>query len=89
MSVLGTIRNLNNYRPHRSLRLVRSGRVKILKSIRMSNFEKNMSMAAEALDLDYRTDQELTVFTKLDYEIFYKTKLKDDQEIGYRQDSRY
>ena len=55
----------------------------------MSNFEKNMSMAAEALDLDYRTDQELTVFTKLDYEIFYKTKLKDDQEIGYRQDSRY
>lgn len=47
---------------------------KTLKSIRKSNFEKNMSMAAETLGSDYRTDKELTVFTELDYESFYETR---------------
>lgn len=45
---------------------------KTLKSIRKSNFEKSMSMAAEKLIHDYKTDQKLTVFTELDYENFAK-----------------
>ncbi|MGO3182517.1 MAG: hypothetical protein ACTIJ9_06755 [Aequorivita sp.] len=47
---------------------------KTLKSIRKSNFEKSMSMAAEKLSPDYKSDQELTVFTELDYEKFYETR---------------
>lgn len=47
---------------------------KTLKSIRKSNFEKRMSMAAEKLSPDYKSDQELTVFTELDYEKFYETR---------------
>ncbi|WP_026451166.1 hypothetical protein [Aequorivita capsosiphonis] len=47
---------------------------KTLKSIRKSNFEKSMSIAAEKLGSDYKTDQELIVFTELDYENFYETR---------------
>lgn len=39
---------------------------KTLDSIRRSNFEKNMSLAVEALGEDYKTDPELTVFAELD-----------------------
>ncbi|MDC8001666.1 hypothetical protein POV26_11505 [Aequorivita todarodis] len=47
---------------------------KTLKSIRKSNFEKSMLMAAEKLGPDYEADRELTVFTELDYENFYETR---------------
>ena len=47
---------------------------KTLKSIRKSNFEKNMLIAAEKLTPDYNTDRELIVFTELDYENFYETR---------------
>ena len=47
---------------------------KTLKSIRKSNFERNMLIAAEKLTPDYNTDRELTVFTELDYENFYETR---------------
>lgn len=47
---------------------------KTLKSIRKSNFENSMLMAAEKLGPDYNTDKELTIFTELDYENFYETR---------------
>lgn len=53
---------------------------KILKPIRRSSFEKVMLMAAERLEPDYEEDQELTIFTELDYE---KDELSKVLSIGY------
>ncbi len=39
----------------------------IIKEIQMQN-------AAEALYSDYKTDEELTIFTNLDFEDFYETR---------------
>ncbi len=44
-----------------------------LKSIRTEK-EKSLKAAVESLFDDYKTDKELTAFTKLDKEPFYETR---------------
>ncbi len=45
-----------------------------LKTIRESETRKKMVEAANALFEDYKNDEELTIFTLLDYETFYETR---------------
>jgi hypothetical protein len=45
-----------------------------LKTIRESETQNIMTIAAEALFEDYKSNKELTVFSQLDYETFYETR---------------
>lgn len=45
-----------------------------LKTIRESETRKKMVKAANALLEDYKNDKELTIFTHLDYEVFYEAR---------------
>lgn len=47
---------------------------KTIHSIRKQEYKNSMKKAAETLFIDYKSDTELTAFTKLDYEDFYETK---------------
>jgi len=47
---------------------------KAIHSIRTQEDKSIMKNAADALYADYKTDIELTAFTKLDFEDFYETK---------------
>ena len=46
---------------------------RILHSIRKRE-QPSLEMAAECLYVDYMTDENLTVFTQLDYEDFYEAR---------------
>lgn len=45
-----------------------------LKSLRDFELTQEMSMAADALMTDYRTNKELTAFTDIDFVNFYETR---------------
>jgi hypothetical protein len=45
-----------------------------LKSLRHTEVTQEMSMAADALAVHYRTDKELTAFTDIDFEHFYEPR---------------
>ena len=45
-----------------------------LKSIKLDEGNKRLTMAAEALYHDYTNDKELTSFTLLDFEEFYEAR---------------
>ena len=45
-----------------------------LKSIRMNQSKKRMKKAANVLHEDYRSDDELTAFTDIDFDDFYETR---------------
>ena len=45
-----------------------------LKSIRMNQSKKRMEKAANVLHADYRSDDELTAFTDIDFDDFYETR---------------
>jgi len=47
---------------------------KTIHSIRMQEDKNQMKKAAELLISDYNTNQELTLFTKLDFDDFYEAK---------------
>jgi hypothetical protein len=47
---------------------------KTMHSIRILEEQNAMKKASEILLSDYKTDSELTVFTKLDFEDFYEAK---------------
>jgi len=47
---------------------------KAMHDIRMLEDKKMMKNAAHALYSDYKTDVELTAFSKIDFEDFYETK---------------
>lgn len=47
---------------------------KTLKSIRQSELKDKMEKAADKLLLFYKSDEELTAFSKLDFENFYETR---------------
>jgi hypothetical protein len=47
---------------------------KTIRSIRTQEDKTQMGKAAKDLYLDYKNDDELTAFTKLDFEDFYETK---------------
>ena len=46
----------------------------IIRSIRLTNQEKTLKIAADCLYDDYKNDKELTVFTQLDCEDFYEPR---------------
>jgi hypothetical protein len=45
-----------------------------LKTIRESETQSKMLIAADALLEDYKNDKDLTAFTQLDYESFYEAR---------------
>jgi hypothetical protein len=47
---------------------------KSLHSLRRQEEKKAMNEAAELMWQDYKSDKELTAFTKIDFEDFYETK---------------
>lgn len=47
---------------------------KTIHSIRSQEDKNAMKKAADALYVDYMTDNELTAFTNLDFDDFYETK---------------
>lgn len=47
---------------------------KIIHSIRIQETKTEMEMAADLLFSDYNLDDELTIFSDLDFEDFYETK---------------
>ena len=47
---------------------------KALRSIRKQEAMNAMNVAAEALLPEYLTDEELTIFTDIDFEKFYETR---------------
>ena len=47
---------------------------KTIQSIRQQEDANQMTIAAESLADDYRTDKELTAFTNIDFEDFYETR---------------
>ena len=47
---------------------------KSLHSLRNQEEKKAMNEAAELMWPDYKSDKELTAFTKIDFEDFYETK---------------
>lgn len=47
---------------------------KAMKDLLKENIDMQMSMAAEALEEEYRTNKELTIFSNLDAEDFYEPK---------------
>jgi hypothetical protein len=47
---------------------------KTIQSIRQQEDSNQLSIAADHLANDYRTDKELTVFTNIDFENFYETR---------------
>lgn len=47
---------------------------KIIRSIRVQENKTEMEMAADLLFSDYDLDDELTIFSDLDFEDFYETK---------------
>ncbi len=46
---------------------------RIIKSIRQREAKTQMEIAADKLYNDYKNDNELTIFTNLDFEHFYET----------------
>jgi hypothetical protein len=47
-----------------------------IKSIKKEEMQHQMELAANELYNDYVNDKELTIFTSLDFDNFYETKLK-------------
>ncbi len=47
---------------------------KALKDILKYNYEQQMTVAAEAMENEYRTNPDLTAFSTLDIEDFYEAK---------------
>jgi hypothetical protein len=47
---------------------------KALKSLIDSNLSEQMTLAAESMESEYKTNAELTSFSNLDFEDFYEAK---------------
>jgi len=47
---------------------------KALKEVLKYNYEQQMTVAAEAMENEYRTNPDLTAFSTLDIEDFYEAK---------------
>ena len=69
METLDIIRNVNCLPLSQQMLIVE----RIIHSIR-NREQPSLEMAAERLFTDYMTDENLTVFTKLDCEDFYETR---------------
>ena len=69
MTMTAIIREINKLPLSERLLLVE----KTLKSIRQQK-EQSLNEAAQTLYNDYKTDKDLTVFTKLDAESFYEAR---------------
>jgi hypothetical protein len=47
---------------------------KAIKDIIKHNYEQQMTVAAESMENEYKTNKDLTAFSKLDIEDFYEAK---------------
>ena len=47
---------------------------KAIRDIMKHNYEQQMAMAAESLENEYKTNNDLTAFSNLDFEDFYEPK---------------
>ena len=47
---------------------------KAIKDIQKHNYEQQMTVAAESLEHEYKTNKDLTAFSNLDIEDFYEAK---------------
>lgn len=47
---------------------------KAIKDIIRHNYEQQLSVAAEALENEYKTNSELRAFTSIDFDDFYEAK---------------
>jgi len=70
MSTSEILKEINRLSPAEKLFVIE----KALKELLQLNFIQQMSMAAEALQNEYKTNPELTAFSNLDWEDFYEPK---------------
>ena len=68
MSTSDILKEINNLSLNERLFILE----KTVKDLLKYNYEQQMTIAAEALSNEYKTNRELTAFTNLDYEAFYK-----------------
>jgi hypothetical protein len=47
---------------------------KILKDLSKNSFSQQITIASEALESEYRSNQELTAFSTIDWDDFYEAK---------------
>ena len=70
MSTAEIIDKINLLSPAEKLFIIE----KTFKDILHLNAVQQMTLAAEALENEYRTNQELTAFSSIDFEDFYEAK---------------
>ena len=70
MNTQEMIREINTFSLDRKIWIVQE----VLKSIKQQENSNAIRIAAEKLYEDYKNDEELTIFTQLDFEGFYETK---------------
>lgn len=70
METTAIIREIDNLPAFKRMLIVEQ----IIRSIRLTNQEKTLEMAADCLYADYNNDKELTAFTQLDCEDFYESR---------------
>lgn len=70
MSTAEILNKINQLSPAEKLFIVE----KTFKDLLHSNAIQQLTVAAEALEIEYRTNQELTAFSSIDFEDFYEAK---------------
>lgn len=70
MSTQEMIKEINTFSLDRKIWIVQE----VLKSIKQQENSNSIRIAAEKLYEDYKNDEELTIFTQLDFAKFYETK---------------
>jgi len=70
METVAIIKEIDNLPAHKRMFIAEQ----IIRSMRLSNQERTLEMAADRLYDDYKNDKELTIFTQLDGEDFYEPR---------------
>jgi hypothetical protein len=70
MSTTDILKEIDRLPPNEMLLVIQ----KALKNLMRYNYEQQMTIAAEALENEYKTNTDLTAFSNLDMEDFYETK---------------
>jgi SPX domain protein involved in polyphosphate accumulation len=70
MSTIELLKEINRLPLNERLSLLE----KAIKDIIKHNDEQQMTLAAESLENEYRTNEDLAAFSKLDFEDFYEAK---------------
>jgi hypothetical protein len=70
MSTSEILKEINELSPAERLFVIE----KAIKNLLQINLSQQMTIAAEALENEYKTNSELTAFSNLDWEDFYEAK---------------